>query len=311
MNNVLIKINSTLLTITHVKKKEDKNLNNTNIIDTKELLFSYSYIKENLELVSSFLNTIIIKNKIDKIRINSIELTSLTLDIIKDIKSIKKLLISDDKQLDYEIFLKLLDNNTLEYINCYDIPPYLLERLDINKEIKIDIRCEMFFVSKFMEDNNLYKYSDIYYKKTVIINKNFDNREIEDFKTFLRINKYLKDIHIKNYTNDLIYTIIDLFKEYNFENKVIVFYENNNINIIVNSINYLKNIYKNYLEESNIDFKIVYSKEYKRKNLFKQLNFVTLKYICFIILFTALVFAGIDYYKNYTAEKKVNDIIVL
>ena len=107
MNNILIKINSTLLTISHVKKKEDKNLNNTNIIDTKELLFSYYYIKENIELVSSFLNTIIIKNNIDKIRINNIELTTLTLDLIKDIKSIKKLLISEDKAIDYEIFLKL------------------------------------------------------------------------------------------------------------------------------------------------------------------------------------------------------------
>ena len=63
MNNILIKINNTLLTISLVNKKENKNLNNTNIIDTKELLFSKSYIKDNIELVSSFLNTIILKNK--------------------------------------------------------------------------------------------------------------------------------------------------------------------------------------------------------------------------------------------------------
>ena len=308
MNNILIKVNSSLLTLSHVKNKEHKNLNNTNIIDTKELLFSYNYIKDNLELVSSFLNTIIIKNKINKVRINNIELTTLTLDIIKDIKSIKKLLISEDKTIDYEIFLKLLDNNTLEYINCYDIPPFLLERLDINKNLKIDMRCEMFFLSKFMEDNKLFKYSDIYYKKTVVINKNFDKKELEDFKTFLKINKYLKEIHIKNYTNDLIYSIIDLFKEYNINNKIIVFYENNNINIIVNSINYLKDIYKGYLDDANIDFKIVYSKEYKRKNMFKQLNFVTLKYICFVVIIGALIFAGLDYYKNYKSEKKVNEI---
>lgn len=308
MNNILIKINSTLLTLSHVKSKENKNLNNTNIIDTKELLFSYQYVKDNLELVSSFLNTIIIKNKIDKVRVNNIELTTLTLDLLSNSTSIKKLLISEDKAIDYEIFLKLLDNNTLEYINCYDIPPFLLERLDINKNLKIDIRCEMFFMSKFMEDNKLFKYSDIYYKKNVIINKNFDTRELEDFKTFLRINKYLKEIHIKNYTNDLIYSIIDLFKEYNLSNKIIVFYENNNVNIIVNSINYLKNIYKEYLEEANIDFKIVYSKEYKRKNLFKQLNFVTLKYICFVIILGTLIFSALDFYKNYSGEKNVDEI---
>lgn len=308
MKNILLKINSTLLTISLVNKQENKNLNNTNIIDTKELLFSTSYIKENIELVSSFLNTIILKNKIDKIRVNNIELTTLTLDLIKNSNTIKKLLISEDKILTYDIFMKLLDNNTLEYINCYDIPPYLLEKLDMNKNIKIDVRSEIFFVSKFMEDNKLYKYSDIYYKKKIVITKNFDKRELEDFKTFIKINKYLKEIHIKNYTNDLIYSIIDIFKEYNLNNKVIVFYENNNVNIIVNSINYLKELYKDYLEVSSIDFKIVYSEKYKRKNLFKQLNFVTLKYICFVIIIGALIFGGFDYYKNYKNEHDVKNI---
>ena len=308
MKNILIKINSTLLTISLVNKRDNKNLNNTNIIDTKELLFSTSYIKENIELVSSFLNTIILKNKIDKVRVNNIELTTLTLDLIKNSNTIKKLLISEDKILTYDIFMKLLDNNTLEYINCYDIPPYLLEKLDMNKNIKIDVRSEIFFVSKFMEDNKLYKYSDIYYKKKIVITKNFDKRELEDFKTFIKINKYLKEIHIKNYTNDLIYSIIDIFKEYNLNNKVIVFYENNNVNIIVNSINYLKELYKDYLEVSNIDFKIVYSEKYKRKNLFKQLNFVTLKYICFVIIIGALIFGGFDYYKNYKNEHDVKNI---
>ena len=308
MKNILIKINSTLLTISLVNKKENRNLNNTNIIDTKELLFSTSYIKENIELVSSFLNTIILKNKIDKVRVNNIELTTLTLDLIKNSNTIKKLLISEDKILTYDIFMKLLDNNTLEYINCYDIPPYLLEKLDMNKNIKIDVRSEIFFVSKFMEDNKLYKYSDIYYKKKIVITKNFDKRELEDFKTFIKINKYLKEIHIKNYTNDLIYSIIDIFKEYNLNNKVIVFYENHNVKIIVNSINYLKELYKDYLEVSNIDFKIVYSEKYKRKNLFKQLNFVTLKYICFVIIIGALIFGGFDYYKNYKNEHDVKNI---
>ena len=308
MNNILIKVNSSLLTISSVSKKENKNLNNTNIIDTKELLFSKNYIKDNLELVGSFLNTIIIKNKIDKVRVNNIELTTLTLDLINCSNSIKKLLISEDKVITYDIFLKLLDNHSLEYINCYDIPPYLLERLDINKNLKIDVRSEIFFLSKFMEDNKLYKYSDIYYKKKIVINKNFDKRELDDFKSFLSINKYLKEIHIKNYTNDLIYSIIDLFKYNNLNNKIIVFYENGNINIIVNSINYLKEIYKEYLEDANIDFKIVYSKEYKRKNLFKQLNFVTLKYICFVLLVGALIFSGLDLYKNYSSEENINKI---
>ena len=308
MNNILVKVNASLITFSSVNKTDKSNLNNTNIIDTKELLFSYDYIKDNIDLVSSFLNTIIIKNKIDKVRINNLKLTTLILDLINNSNQIKKLLISDNKTINYDIFLKLLDNKTLEYINCYDIPPYLLERLDTNKKLKIDVRSEMFFVSKFMEDNKLYRYSDIYYKKNIVINKNFNKQELDDFKTFININNYLKEVHIKNYTNDLIYSIIDTFKENNINNIIIVFYENNNLNIIVNSINYLKEIYKDFLIDANIEFKIVYSKEYKRKNMLKQLNFITLKYICFVIILGSLIFAGLDFYKNYTSEKKVDRI---
>ena len=211
--------------------------------------------------------------------------------------------INDDKTINYDIFLKLLDNKTLEYLNCYDIPPFLLERLDINKNLKVEVRSEMFFLSNFMESNKLYKYSDIYYKKTLVLTNNFLIQDLEDFKTFLNINKYLKTIHLKYYSNDLIYSIIDIFKEYNIRDKVIVFYENNNINVIVNSINYLKKLYNNYLEKNNINFKIVYSKEYKRKNLFKQLNFITLKYICIVVTVCGIVFSALDFYKNYSSQK--------
>ena len=174
MNNILIKVNSNLLTFTIVNKKDDRNLNNTNIIDTKELLFSIDFIKYNIDLVSSFLNTVIIKHNIDKVRVNNIEIVTLVLDLINSMSNIKKILVSEDKTITYPIFMKLLDNNYLEYLNCYDIPPYLLERLDINESLKVDMRCEIFFMSKFMEDNKLYKYSDIYYKKNIIIKKNFD-----------------------------------------------------------------------------------------------------------------------------------------
>lgn len=307
MNNILIKISSNLLTFS-LTKKNNEDLNNTNIISTKELYFDLDYIKENIELVSSFLNTIIIKNNIDKVRIDNIIIVCLVLDLVNN-SNIKKILISENKSINYDIFLKILNNQNLEYLNCYDIPPFLFERLNVNNaNLKIDVRSEIFFLSKFMEDNKLYKYSDIYYKKNIVINSNFNPQELEDFKTFMRINNCLKEIHIKNYTNDLIYSIINIFKENNIKDKIIVFYENKNINIIVNSINYLKNIYKDYLESNNIDFKIVYSKEYKRKNMFKQINFVTLKYICFVLISGTLVFSGFDFYKNYSAKKKVDDI---
>ena len=64
---------------------------------------------------------------------------------------------------------------------------------------------------------------------------------------------------------------------------------------------------KKSLEESNIEFKIIYSKEYKKKNFFRQLNFIALKYICFVIFIGAIIFAGIDYYNNYKNKNNIND----
>ena len=117
MDNILIKISSSLLTFNSIKKGYE-NLNNTNIINTKKLVFSHDFINENKELVISFLNTIIIKNKIDRIRIDDISLCTIALDLINNNSNIKKLVITEYKTITYDIFLKLLDNDYIDYINC-------------------------------------------------------------------------------------------------------------------------------------------------------------------------------------------------
>lgn len=60
--NISFKLSSNTIIISKMKKTvEQKNLNNTNVINLKELKFSCSYILENKELVSSFLNVTILK----------------------------------------------------------------------------------------------------------------------------------------------------------------------------------------------------------------------------------------------------------
>ena len=66
MDKIIFKIGKNLLTIDKYTKDIKVDLNNTNVIDTKEIIFSIDYIKNNLELVSSFLNVIIIKQNIKK-----------------------------------------------------------------------------------------------------------------------------------------------------------------------------------------------------------------------------------------------------
>lgn len=307
--NVVIKVSKELLSISKLEKKVKTDLNKTNVIDTKELIFSLKYIQDNLELVSSFLNVIVIKNKVKNARINDEEIISVIIDLINRIPSITKLYIKPDISLTYDMFLKLLDNNYLEYISCYSIPKFLMSRLDNNKDLKIDVRSELFFISDFMAKNELFKYSDIYYKKSITIYDNFKADDLEDFKTFLSINAYLKIIYIRKYSNELINTIIDLFNELNRQNIKIVFYEeNNDVDIIINSISYLKKVHEEHFKDFNISFDIIYSKEYKKKNVFKQLNFNAIKVTSFVAIFVLLFFMIAEKIQNDRDTEKINSI---
>ena len=59
--NIVFKLSPSTISISQIKKDVDyKSLNNTNIIDLKDLKFSKTYIKENFELFSNFLNLVII-----------------------------------------------------------------------------------------------------------------------------------------------------------------------------------------------------------------------------------------------------------
>ena len=200
MIKIVFKVNGNCINAYKLLKDTPKeDLNKTNVIDTKELVFSDVYIKNNLELVSSFLNVIIIKRKINTVCIRDFELITIILDIINTIPNITNLIIKPDESINYDIFLKLLDNNYLENLEVYDFPRILLDRLDTNKKIVVKTRTEILFVSNFMKVNNLNTYSDIYYKKNIVIS-DFTSDDKNDIVTFIKINKYLKEINFKNFS---------------------------------------------------------------------------------------------------------------
>lgn len=307
--NIKIKVTKELLSLSIFKEKTIQNLNNTNVIDTKELIFSLKYIEKNTDLVSSFINVIVIKNKISKMQINDAEIIDISLTLLNKMPSITKVYIIPDIALTYDNILKLLDNKTLEFLSCYSIPKFLLSRLDINKQLKMEVRSELFFISNFMSSNKLYKYSDIYYKKSIEITNEFTKDDIEDFKTFISINQYLKTIYIKKYSNNLVNYIIDLIIENRKNNIKIIFYEkNNDIDVIINSITYLKKVHEEYFKEFNITFDIIYSKEYKKENLFKQLNLNAVKITSFIAIIVLLFFIIAEHIQNSKDSNTILDI---
>ena len=155
MDKIIFKVGKNLLTIDKYTKDIKVDLNNTNVIDTKEIIFSIDYIKNNLELVSSFLNVIIIKQNIKKTIIKDYDIILNSLDVLSHIPNIKDIYIKPDKRINYDIFMKLLDNRYIETLNVFDIAPALLERLDKNNNLKITIRSEILFVSNFLNINKV------------------------------------------------------------------------------------------------------------------------------------------------------------
>ena len=308
MNKIVFKIVKNEIIVSLLNKDFKENLNNTNVINTKETYFSINYINENVELVSSFFNVIIIKNNIHKFIVNNEEATLITLKIIKNINKIDEIYLNYDNTLKYDEFIELLNNNYLKVINLFDIPNYLLEMIDVNKNLKVTIRNEILFTSNFMEINNINTYSDIFYKKEIYINE-FKDRDYLDFDSFIQINKYLKIINFNYFSKRQFDYIFNKLIKLNLKNIKINFNEGNiNIQNVVEYINKVKKEKEDFILTNNINFKINYSKEFKKNNMFKQINLNFIKiYLLFVILSVTLMMS-VNLYRNYSDTKKYDDI---
>lgn len=308
MNKIVFKIVKNEIIVSLLNKDFKENLNNTNVINTKETYFSINYINENVELVSSFLNVIIIKNNIHKFIVNNVEATLITLKIIKNINKIDEVYLNYDNTLKYDEFIELLNNNYLKVINLFDIPNYLLEMIDVNKNLKVTIRNEILFTSNFMETNNINTYSDIFYKKEISINE-FKDRDYLDFDSFIQINKYLKIINFNYFSKRQFDYIFNKLIKLNLKNIKINFNEGNiNIQNVVEYINKLKKEKEDFILTNNINFKINYSKEFKKNNMFKQINLNFIKISLLFVILSVTLMMSVNLYRNYSDTKKYDDI---
>lgn len=308
MNKIVFKIVKNEIIVSLLNKDFKENLNNTNVINTKETYFSINYINENVELVSSFLNVIIIKNNIHKFIVNNEEAALITLKIIKNINKIDEIYLNYDNTLKYDEFIELLNNNYLKVINLFDIPNYLLEMIDVNKNLKVTIRNEILFTSNFMEINNINTYSDIFYKKEIYINE-FKDRDYLDFDSFIQINKYLKIINFNYFSKRQFDYIFNKLIKLNLKNIKINFNEGNiNIQNVVEYINKVKKEKEDFILTNNINFKINYSKEFKKNNMFKQINLNFIKISLLFVILSVTLMMSVNLYRNYSDTKKYDDI---
>ncbi|MGN1338197.1 MAG: class B sortase [Candidatus Coprovivens sp.] len=280
------------------------NLLNTNVISNNELVFSDDYIAQNKKIVGLFICDLVKEQNITNIIINNNDMALLILDIFKDLKEINCLSLHDDETISFELCEKISKTNNIKKINCYSIPTFLIEMLDKNG-IEVESRNEVLFTSNFMLDNELSSYSLIYYKKSINFGDVITNEDLEDFKSFCNINKYLKVIHLDKYNKNELMKIIYILKVNKRKNISIQLHDDINDPDVIEE---LKSINKK-ASKLKIKLKLVYSKDYLEKNYIKQIIFTTLS-ICSIVIFLIIVGAfGYLFYDNYKSEKKTNDIV--
>ncbi|MBQ7140304.1 MAG: class B sortase [Bacilli bacterium] len=281
----------------------------TNIIDNSNLVFNEKYMRNNKDIISYFLKGIIAEKHLHSIVINDYELIDLTLDIIENIKDLTNIYITPNEKLNFDLCDKLSNNNNLTYINCYDMPEFMFEKINQNNNIKIDLRCEIFSVSNFISNNKLTTFSSIYYKDTICFEKLMNDDDIGDFETFCKINRKLKNIIIKYYFIGDIKKIVEILKENNVRNiKISIYTDNKNFSNVEESIPYLKVLNKKLKKSNNISIRIKYSNEYKNEKYVKQWNISYLKVCGCILIALALGLLGYQLYYNYSASKTVNEL---
>lgn len=283
---------------------DQKSLINTNIISQNELIFSDDYIYKNKKIISSFLSELCNDTNISTITIKEYEIAPMILELIKTITSIKAIYFLEQNPLTYKLCESILINPHIKYISVYSLQTFMLEMLD-KEDIVVDSRNEILFSSNFMINNNLDKFSSLYYKTSINLEFPLSDLDKEDLESFCKINKYLKTININTAKIDeLEYLLYILNNSHKRNIKIII---NNNIEDHI-LIEYLKKINKLNQKRNKIKFKIQYSDDYLQTNLVDQIKLNTFKIIMLLVIFIIFLIIIFVFISNYNSVKRVENI---
>lgn len=307
MHKILVEVKKNALSFSlYNSKNKVENINNTNVVNTDKMVFSDNYINNNLDLIKSFFNLIVIKNDIDKVNISINAIFPLVFRIIKDIEAIKTVSLLEDKTISYIIFEHLLESKHIENVDCYSIPSFMFDKLDMDNNMKVNSRCEILFLSNFMETNNFNNYSDIYYKKSIDIDCNLKKIDKEDIESFFRFNNKVKVINLFSIKKESIDFILNLIKNNNKKSIKIILNQEDDDSDIIKLADQIQNENKKLFKENNLRIRINYTKEYRAKNTMKQVNLSFFRFILIIFIILAFIAIVLFYFKYNEDTDDIN-----
>lgn len=305
--NVSIIVQNKILFFNLEKQKEIVNINNTNIIDVDNLYFSSDFIKENPNLISHFLSILIIKYNIEDAVFKNNYLGELFIPIIDNLKKVKEITFLEDNAINFKLFELLKKSDNIEIINVYVMQPYMFDVLT-NRYGKL-VRTKMILElsSNFAIDNQFNSYSDIYYKKSIVIKNLFKKSDYNDLEDFFRVNYYLETIYIFKFDIDILNELIHLIKHYNIKNINLVFSYSKSAELTrITNFKEQNNALMNN-NHINIDYKykLIDNKDYARRSYTKLIIQIAVLFLIMVVLSLVLVFLT----KNTLDNKNTYDAI--
>lgn len=281
--------------------------NNNDVTSIGKLVFTIDNYKNYKEELIEKINKII-KNDVNNCIINNKGLSKIALEIISHYHKIQNVLFNFNEQLDYEIYESINSDDTLKYINCYNIEEYMFNELNKNNK-KVDIRKKLEFNSLILQNNDIYTFSDIYYKKYLKID-NFDiYSDVKDLELFFKYNKFLEKIDTYRLTYNDIYKIIEILKNNNVNNLIInITVNDTTFKYIKKNLKKIKKLKQHVKKTNSIILNLDYSKLYKKRYLS---SFVVNKYVqvaIFLFVMINLSIIGIFGYNSYKAFKEAESV---
>ncbi len=289
--------------------KEEKKYVNSNSLYKDSLFYSLNYLKKNINKISST-----IKNNFNEINYFIVR-TTVTFKYVKMLMeklSCNKLRLLFEYSISIEDYNLLSSIKDLKEIDVYFMPTFIINRFE-SLNIKVITHYTNKISSKFMLEQDSIDYDTLYYRKKLYITDDYEELE-EDIKEFFKINYYLKSIDLYCFERTIIEKLVKLITEDNTKNIIILMHQySDKGNFIKTNFKYLKDINKKCKENSLCEFRVVYSEDYLRNNLFKQLSYNNLKLMMIMIIYlcasTFIISSSFNAVNSLNADKLKHEII--
>lgn len=260
--------------------------------NSEELIYSFHYVKKNISTISNELS----KYKYETCTFKDFECFQLACNIV----NFKQVIFEEEKSLPKRVMDTLLEKDNLNYVKCYFMPSDYVH-IFAKKNVSIKFTNNSSFDISFAISNDLKSLKSLYYKKVI---RFYTEEEIKNnLMPFLGINRNLKLIHIYTYSNEIMDFIIESLEKYNFSDVSIYIHQNeNNMNSIKENITYLRNVNKEFNKKLNGNIKIIYSEEFFRDRIWKELTLNGVKLSLILIVYASVVFMFSSKYHEYKAS---------